>query len=185
MKGNTRNEIGRYTWQQDGKLEDELGRKLTVEDIRAKAFVPEEPVSLMDKPLPSLEKLGAKLGPAQVGNKRILVCFWDMNQRPSRNCVHRLDRKARLLSGEGVFVVLVEAGSADDVALKDWVRKQKITLPIGRIREKVDEALRNWGVRSLPWLILTDKKHIVRAGGFGIEELDEIMKKSGGNNGED
>jgi hypothetical protein len=31
----------------------------------------------------------------------------------------------------------------------------------------------NWGVRSLPWLIMTDKKHIVQAEGFGINELDE------------
>jgi hypothetical protein len=29
------------------------------------------------------------------------------------------------------------------------------------------------GVRSLPWLILTDRKHIVRAAGFSINELDE------------
>jgi len=30
-----------------------------------------------------------------------------------------------------------------------------------------------WGVKSLPWLILTDKEHIVRAEGFNINELDE------------
>jgi len=28
-------------------------------------------------------------------------------------------------------------------------------------------------VRLLPWLILTDKQHIVIAEGFGLDELDE------------
>lgn len=31
----------------------------------------------------------------------------------------------------------------------------------------------NWGVRSLPWMILTDKNHIVAAEGFTVSELDE------------
>jgi len=30
-----------------------------------------------------------------------------------------------------------------------------------------------WGVKALPWLILTDKQHIVQAEGFNINELDE------------
>ena len=31
----------------------------------------------------------------------------------------------------------------------------------------------SWGVHALPWLILTDKEHIVQAEGFGIKEQDE------------
>jgi hypothetical protein len=30
-------------------------------------------------------------------------------------------------------------------------------------------------VRSLPWMILTDNKHIVRANGFPLSELDEKL----------
>jgi len=30
-----------------------------------------------------------------------------------------------------------------------------------------------WGVKSLPWLILTDRKHIVRAEGFAFSELND------------
>jgi internalin A len=33
-----------------------------------------------------------------------------------------------------------------------------------------------WGVRSLPWLILTDCNHVVTAEGFGPGELDEKIK---------
>ena len=33
-----------------------------------------------------------------------------------------------------------------------------------------------WGVRSLPWLILTDAKHVVRAEGFALTELDDKIE---------
>jgi hypothetical protein len=29
-----------------------------------------------------------------------------------------------------------------------------------------------WGVGALPWLILTDKGHVVRAEGFSVDELE-------------
>lgn len=32
------------------------------------------------------------------------------------------------------------------------------------------------GDKSLPWLILTDKNHVVAAEGFSIIELDEKLK---------
>ena len=40
-----------------------------------------------------------------------------------------------------------------------------------------DEMRANWGVRSLPWLILTDAKHVVRAECFGLEELHEKVRE--------
>ena len=36
-----------------------------------------------------------------------------------------------------------------------------------------EKTLNNWGVQSLPWLILTDKNHIVTAEGFSIDDLNE------------
>ena len=32
-----------------------------------------------------------------------------------------------------------------------------------------------WGVKSLPWLILIDQKHIVEANGFSLTELDKKL----------
>jgi len=29
------------------------------------------------------------------------------------------------------------------------------------------------GIQSLPWLILTDRQHIVRAEGFGLDDLSQ------------
>jgi len=37
-----------------------------------------------------------------------------------------------------------------------------------------DEKTRfNWGIKSLPWLILTDSKQVVTAEGCGLDELDD------------
>jgi hypothetical protein len=40
------------------------------------------------------------------------------------------------------------------------------------------------GVKSLPWLILTDNEHIVRAEGFGISELEQKMRLSAHSEGD-
>jgi len=36
----------------------------------------------------------------------------------------------------------------------------------------------NLSVKSLPWLILTDKQHIVRSQDFNLDELDEKVKEA-------
>ncbi|UCD27728.1 MAG: carboxypeptidase regulatory-like domain-containing protein, partial [Planctomycetota bacterium] len=46
--------------------------------------------SLIGKTLPELKDLGINLSPANANDKAIVVCFFDMNQRPSRNCLRQL-----------------------------------------------------------------------------------------------
>ena len=164
-----------YTWQ-NGKVVDGQGREVDI-----KAAIPKKAESLLGKALPELKGFGLKVDPKETKGRKIVVCFWDMQQRPSRHCVHRLNRKAGLLGGKGVYAVLVEAGGVDEAALEEFVGQRKIELPVGRISGKTDDVLRDWSVRSLPWLILTDVNHVVTAEGFGIGELEEKTKKSGGN----
>ena len=47
--------------------------------------------------------------------------------------------------------------------------------PVGMNKENIELQF-NWGVKALPWMILTDKEHIVTAEGFSITELDENIK---------
>jgi hypothetical protein len=35
-----------------------------------------------------------------------------------------------------------------------------------------------WGIKSLPWLILADKKHAVVATGLGVAELDKRIEEA-------
>jgi hypothetical protein len=53
------------------------------------------------------------------------------------------------------------------------VKKYKIPFPVGMVQGDDKKSRFVWGVRSLPWLILTNRKHIVRAEGFSLTEIDE------------
>jgi len=69
--------------------------------------------------------------------------------------------------------IAVQASNMDQELLNQWVKKYNIPFPIGMIQGDEKKARLNWGVQSLPWLILTDQKHIVEANGFSLAELDE------------
>jgi hypothetical protein len=134
-----------------------------------------QPVPLLDKPLPELKELRIDLSPIDTNNKMILVCFFNMDQRPSRNCLLQLSTKAKELEAKDVAVIAVQASKVDDSVLKEWVEKNKIPFPIGMIQGDEEKIRFTWGVRSLPWLILTDTKHTVAAKGFGLNELEEKL----------
>jgi len=95
-----------------------------------------------------------------------------MNQRPSRNCVQQLSKRAQELKAKGVDVV-VQASKVDESELNEWVEKNNITFPVGMIQDDDEKTRFNWGIKSLPWLILTDSKQVVTAEGFGLDELDD------------
>lgn len=98
----------------------------------------------------------------------ILLCFWDMYQRPSRYCVRELAKRAEELKGKGVIVVAVHTSKGDENAIGKWVKKNDIPFPVGTIQGDVEKVRLSWDVESLPWLILTDKEHIVQVEGFSI-----------------
>ena len=136
-------------------------------------YVPKRPPSIVGRPLPELKDLKADLPPTGTEGKMILVCFWDMEQRPSRYCIRQLAKQANQLKQKGVTVVVVHASKVDEDTLNEWVKKNNIPLPIGMVQGDEEKTRFTWGVRSLPWLILTDHKHIIRANGFSLAELNE------------
>jgi len=135
-----------------------------------------EPIPLTGKALPELVKLNLKLDPKRLENKTILVCFWDMNQRPSRHCVSQLAQHAEHLTEGNVFIASVHASKVNEAKLNKWLKKYKVPFQVGTITAEVETRI-TWGVRSLPWLILTDSQHVVTAEGFDIGELDDKLEK--------
>lgn len=140
-------------------------------------YLPKRPPSLVGRPLPELKDLKIEISSADVGDKMLLVCFWDMEQRPSRNCIMRLAKQAEQLKQKGIIIVAVQASKVDENTLNDWVKKYKIPFPVGIVQGDEEKTRFAWGVRSLPWLILTDKEHVVRREGFGLEELARKIKE--------
>ncbi len=125
--------------------------------------------------LPGFEGIIIDIGADKAKDKMILVCFFDMDQRPSRNCMRQLNARAKELMAKDVVVVAVHASKVDDSVLKEWVKKNNISFTVGTVQGDEEKTRFSWGVRSLPWLILTDTQHIVIAEGFTLAELDEKL----------
>jgi hypothetical protein len=113
------------------------------------------PSSLVDKALPDLKLLGINRLSADFTGKRIIVCFWDMQQRPSRRCITQLAKQSGQLKNQGIIIIAVQASKIDQEALNQWVKKYNIPFQVGMIKSDVDKTRSSWGVKSLPWLILT------------------------------
>lgn len=136
------------------------------------------PIPLIGKPLPSFENIQIDFNPEQAKNKRMLVCFWDMNQRPSRRCISQLSTRAEQLKQKDVKIIAVHALKVDENTLNRWIKENDVPFLYGMVEGNIKQTRFLWSVRSLPWLILTDMQHIVRAEGFGLEQLDEKLQET-------
>jgi len=164
-----------------GRIEAEAGQTdirvvVAQEDSRGRR-VPRKPPSRLGKPLPELTNLKIELSPADIDRKMILACFFDMQQRPSRNTLLRLAKRAEELKLKGVTIVAVQTVKVDENTLNEWVKKNSIPFPAGMARKDETKTRFAWGIRYLPWLILTDRSHVVVAEGFGLSKLDEMLEK--------
>ena len=129
------------------------------------------------KPLPSFENISLKFSSESAEGKNILLCFWDMEQRPSRRCIKKLAKMSDDLAKKGVVVISVHTSTVESQKLKRWMKESKIGFAKGQVpADAVQKTLAAWGVRSLPWLILTDQKHVVQAEGFPLAELQDKLK---------
>ena len=129
------------------------------------------------QPLP-ISDLGIEVSPETLKGKMLLLFFWDFNQRPSRHCIIELVRQATELQNKDLVVVTVEMGPSDDESVSQWAKDNAVDLPTGSVeQDKLQDVRVKLGVRSLPWLILTDAEHIVRAEGFFLSELKEQLQR--------
>ena len=136
--------------------------------------------SLIGKSIQELKSLGIDLQQSAIRDKKLLICFLDIEQRPSRNCITQLKKRAKELKSQGIEIVAVHVTNIEQEQVEQWNKNNYISFPVGMIKDDPstslgtgEETKLNWGVKSLPWLILTDKNHIVTAEGFSINELDE------------
>ena len=136
------------------------------------AFAP----SLLGKPLPALTDLQIEPSPGTFAGHPLLVCFFDLQERPSRNTVTELLKQTEELKARGVDAVLIQSSAVDRAALRSFAATNQISFPIGTIRTNESTIQFKWGVKARPWLILSDKDHVIRAEGFGVGDLTEKLK---------
>ncbi|MEN6308452.1 MAG: carboxypeptidase regulatory-like domain-containing protein, partial [Anaerohalosphaeraceae bacterium] len=131
-----------------------------------------KPKSLVGKALPAVLS-----DPNQFDGKAVLVCVWDYQQRPSRFVVKELAKRAELLAGKGVAVVLLQGEPMDKAAVEGWLKESTIAFKLDMIAADAEKTRLGLGVQGLPWMILADKAHQVVAEGFGVEGIEAALEK--------
>jgi hypothetical protein len=134
-----------------------------------------EAPSLLGQALPAVQALKIDALPVALSNRMVLLCFFDLLQRPSRYCVTELAGRAAELDAKGVSMLAVQTSPVDPNALADFAKSNNLVCPLGRIESEEQKTRFNWGIRFQPWLILTDRSHIIRAEGFSVGELNEKL----------
>lgn len=122
--------------------------------------------------VPEMTSLGFDSAAQQTEGKGILLCFADLDQRPSRRCVTDLAAGYERLRSLGIVLSAVDVSGMDKESLTRWKQEQKIPFRIGKADGDLKAIRRTWGIRSLPWLILTDPDHVVIGEGFATSDLD-------------
>ncbi|MBN1507119.1 MAG: carboxypeptidase regulatory-like domain-containing protein [Sedimentisphaerales bacterium] len=121
--------------------------------------------------LPAFEGMAIEHAEDQTKDKAVLLCFFDFQQRPSRNTLMQLTQQADSLAQKGIVVVVIQASQVDGDTLDTWAKDNSLPFLVGTITGDIEATRATWRVTSLPWLILTDSDHTVLAEGFGIGEL--------------
>lgn len=132
---------------------------------------PAKAASMKGKPCPDLANVGIAAEDVPKG-KPIVICLFDLEQRPSRRSVRLLDEQYESLKNKGVSVIAVQTAPVSDERFQEWKNSSPAHFPVGRVREKTASASWATGVESLPWLILVDADGKVAAEGFAIDELE-------------
>ena len=139
--------------------------------------------SLVGKPLPDLKALSSDPAWTQdadaAKDKFVLVLFYDSGEPASRNALARLSDRAAALKGKNIAVFAVEVSGETSPA--GPAKGAKRVLPTARLSGKIDETKASWCVRATPWMILTDKAHVVKSDGFTVRELDAKLAEAGAN----
>lgn len=104
----------------------------------------------------------------------LLICFWDMDQRPSRQCLKTLQKRMTLLGDKDTVVLAIHSGEKQEQRVRQWLTESGIDLTAGIIEGDPYDTLLAWGARSMPWLVLTNEAHTVIREGFSIKDLATV-----------
>jgi len=159
-----------YRWLRDAEfVVDRKGRRLR--------YDPNSGMLPVVMALPELRELELKIEPSQTRNKKILLCFCDMTQPASRQCVLDLRDQAESLEKNNVLIALLHCLSERSRASPALDEGQRSQLPrSGASGEGTQQILRAWRAHKLPWLVLADSDHLVVAEGFEPADLGEKIE---------
>lgn len=156
-----------------------------------KNFIP--PSSLVGSQLPDLRALEMGFDYKAFKNKKNLVVFVDYTKRPSQIAIVLLKKRQLELRRSKLEVVCIQVAPVDEGDLAAWKKENKISFPIYILpgqsewdgknnplilkqTPKIMNTLRQeWGVRSIPWTILTDENQKILATGLNIHRISTMV----------
>jgi hypothetical protein len=147
-----------------------------VKAVLGQKVVHERFASLVGKPLPELSEMGISANDAAAEGKAILVYFWDMQQRPSRSMLLQLAKQVEAIKDKSIVVLTVDISGAGRESLDEWMKRSNVPFLAG-VLQRFEEKKEAWGIKAVPWLILADRDHIVRAEGFSLDEIDDMLAR--------
>ncbi len=160
-----------------------------------KNYIP--PFSLVGSQLPDLRVLEMGFDYKHFKNKKNLVVFMDYTKRPSQIAINSLKRGQLDFRRSNVEVVCIQVVPVDEQDLIAWKKENKISFPVyllpgqsewdGKNNPLVSKPApsimntlrREWGVRSIPWTILTDENQKVLATGLNVSSILNMLYQKG------
>lgn len=136
--------------------------------------------SKLGQPIPGFDKIKFQdFQTDQAKDKALLVCFWDMDQRPSRQYLRELGKQSQSLREKGILLLAVHSGTKQQEEVGEWLTKEGLSLVLGIIEGDLHETLLAWGAKGTPWLVLTDGQHIITNEGFSLDVLQKLTERKG------
>jgi beta-lactamase regulating signal transducer with metallopeptidase domain len=167
-----------HPWCEGIPIERQQSRPLTLrpgETVTLDFDLGNPPVGLAV--LPPLDQIGHAEQVTRTTGKRLLICFFDVTQRRSRNRLLELNERVESLAAQNVLVLAVQTSDVETDTLDKWLKQNNIAIPVSRIAAPGDDLPAAWGVKGFPWLIVTDDRHVVVAEGVELADLGEAIPR--------
>jgi len=123
------------------------------------------------KSLPDLSTLSKDIDYKKLDGNSVLLCMVDIAQRHSRRCLYELAQKREYLAFKGLTLVVVQVSRTDQTPYAAFLKAVRFDIPIPMVDQDFEIKKIEWGVKDLPWLILTDKAHVVVGEGRSVAEV--------------
>ncbi|MCP4456228.1 MAG: hypothetical protein GY809_32625 [Planctomycetes bacterium] len=151
------------------------------------------PTSLVGKTLPDLSSLEIGFDPELLKHRKTLVCFVDYTQQASQSAINYLNKIRYDMEQRNIAIICVQVTPVDQDEFDAWKKNHKIRMPIGVLHgdawwndksklinlqspeNQLGILSQKWGVRSLPWMILTDENQNIMAIGFEYGRILQLV----------
>jgi hypothetical protein len=128
--------------------------------------------SVLNKPL----KLDLAAG---LAGRKLLVVAASIEQRPSRRILDILAASQAAIAKQGFAVALVHPAVTDEAQVKQWLKDHKLDvaqLIVAKDQADAAKLMATCGAESLPFMLLTDDKHVVKVLDVQTDKLDQLSR---------